>query len=66
LNTGRRVTDGLNRFVRYTRKLKLTGRTTSPVGAAGRKEFEQKLLVCVWGDGPLAFLQDDFNHRGGL
>jgi hypothetical protein len=27
---------------------------------------EQKLLVCVWGDGPLAFLQDDFNHRGGL
>jgi hypothetical protein len=37
LNTGRRVTDGLNRFVRCTRRLEPAGRIKSPAGAAGGK-----------------------------
>jgi hypothetical protein len=37
LNTGRRVTDGLNRFVRYPRRLEPTGGIKATVGVTGRK-----------------------------
>jgi hypothetical protein len=37
LNTGRRVTDGLNRFVRYPRRLEPTGGKKATVGVIGRK-----------------------------
>jgi len=37
LNTGRRATDGLNRFVRRTRRLEPTGDIKAPDGVAGRK-----------------------------
>src|SRR5215475_11240751 len=36
LNTGRCTTDGVNSFVRRTRKSELVGRNQSPVGALGR------------------------------